>query len=83
MKKAHLFSLKVSFKDGHKWDLKIVACDIAWLFCYVSNDQKELISSFNAELLQGNYANVTKNFGSSDWTEELEQDQKRWKTINL
>jgi len=80
MKKVHLYKLKAEFKDGHKINLKIVASDISWLTCHI-NDMSSL-NSFHADIIKENYAVVKdENFGSSDWTPELEKSQKRWMTI--
>ena len=64
-KKANLYKLNATFKDGHNWDLKIVAVDASWCTMYITSANGKNLLSFTVELLQENYATVDENFGVS------------------
>lgn len=71
MKTAHIFNLKVDFKNGQKWDLDILARDITWIFNFIHNDNVE-IESMNIQLIKENAEEVKENFGAKSIKNNLQ-----------
>ncbi len=63
--KAHKFNLKVEYSDGIKWDLNILALDASWVWLFVNQERKHLITFINIQLVKENAAEVKDNgFGA-------------------
>lgn len=70
MKQAHKFNLKVEYSDGIKWDLNILALDASWIWLFVHQERKHLITSMNIQMVKENAATVKDNgFGAIAYSE--------------
>jgi hypothetical protein len=65
-KKANLYKITAKFKDGHNWDLKVVAINMLWCTTFIDSHNGKEIIDFHIELLQEDYAEVKENYGLSD-----------------
>lgn len=58
---ANSYNLKVSFLNGNKWDLDILAEDISWINCFIDATQYKQATEINIKLIENNVPN-TENF---------------------
>lgn len=71
MKRANIYRLQVDYEDGTEKDIRILAVEITWVFCWIKKD--EPVKSMNVELLEKNVpiidyvksARSRENFGAT------------------